>query len=289
MVEELRFLNSIEAAKVLGVNVSSIKRWTDAGKLECIQTAGGHRKFLMSHLVGFIGQNEKNTTKANVFPIENEADVDISYHVLKGDFEYLIGYVLNKACGSDRTATLKVLNALYLGHYPLYIVYDKLVTPVLQQIGTLWMNGEISIIEEHIAAQTMRESISRLQGIVRLPDVKKGRALFMNLSSELHDIGLKMAENVLEMRGFETYYSGQMTPFIKMDQLFEKVSPDRMYISSTYVFNQDATQDEVNQLFKICQNFDTHVYVGGRGWDALDYDHPVVVKRLYDFFEVHQS
>jgi len=289
MIEEIRFLISLEAANVLGVNVSSIKRWTDAGKLECIQTAGGHRKFLMSHLVQFIEKHEKNASHANVFPIECEADVDISYHVLKGDFEYLIEYVQERALISDRTSTLKVMNALFLAQYPLHMIYDKLIAPVLQRIGTLWMNEKISVIEEHIAAQTIRESISRLQGIIRLPEEKKGRAIFVNLSSELHDIGLKMAENILEMRGFETYFSGQMTPFIKIEQLFDKIRPDRLYISSTYVSDRDETQDEINSLCAICQKYKTGVFVGGRGWDILNYDHPVVIKRLYHFSEMHDS
>jgi excisionase family DNA binding protein len=289
MAEEINFLNSIEAAKVLGVNVSSIKRWTDAGKLECIQTAGGHRKFLMTHLVSFIEKNNTQASKSHVFPIENEDDLEISFHVLKGDFEFLTKYMLRKSRSADRAAVSKVLSGLYLGQYTLHQIYDRLVTPVLQQIGTLWMNDELSIIEEHIAAQTIREAISRLQGIIKIPEEKNGTAIFINLSSELHDIGLKMAENILEVRGFRTHYSGQMTPFIKMEEIFNKVRPDRLYVSSTYVFNRDATQEEVNELFTICKKFNTDVYVGGRGWDVLDYDNDVVVKRMYDFQDTFES
>lgn len=288
MAEEINFLNSIEAAKVLGVNVSSIKRWTDSGKLECIQTAGGHRKFLMTHLVKFIEQHNKQASKAHVFPIENEQDLEISFHVLKGDFEFLINYVFSKARYSDRPAVLKVLSGLYLGQYPLHYIYDKLVTPVLQQIGTLWMNDKLSIIEEHISAQTIREAISRLQGIIKIPEKRTGTALFINLSSELHDIGLKMTENIMEVRGFNTHYSGQMTPLINIEQLFANIRPDRLYIASTYVFNRDTTQEEVDQLFTICRKFNTRVYVGGRGWDVLNYDEDVVEKRMYTFEEVNE-
>jgi len=289
LAEEINFLNSIEAAKVLGVNVSSIKRWTDSGKLECIQTAGGHRKFLMNHLVKFIEENDTSTKKAHIFPIENEADLEISFYVLRGDFDFLSSYLLRKARASERSAVLKVLSGLYLGHYALHTIYDELVTPVLRQIGTLWMNDELSIVEEHIAAQTIREAISRLQGIIRIPPRKSGTALFINLSSELHDIGLKMSENIMEVRGFNTYFSGQMTPFVKMEQMFDKIRPDRLYISSTFVFNRDSTQEEVNQLFTISRKYSTAVYVGGRGWDVLDYDHEVVVKRMYSFEETFES
>ena len=182
MNKDTNFLNSQEAADVLGVNVSSIKRWTDSGKLECIQTAGGHRKFLMSHLVKFIEVNENKSAKASVFQIETESDVEMSYHILKGDYDTLIDYVVSKARLSDRFAVQKVLNGLYLGHYPLHMIYDHLVTPVLIQIGTLWMNRNLSIIEEHIAAQTIRDAISRLQGIIRIPDKKEGKAILLNLS-----------------------------------------------------------------------------------------------------------
>ena len=63
MESNVNYLNSEEAAKVLGVNVSSIKRWTDEGKLECIRTVGGHRKFLMNHLANFAEKNKKKSSK----------------------------------------------------------------------------------------------------------------------------------------------------------------------------------------------------------------------------------
>ena len=289
MVKDVNFLNSQEAANVLGVNVSSIKRWTDSGKLDCIQTAGGHRKFLMSHLVKFIEENENKSSKTNVFTIETESDVEISYHILKGDFDTLIDYVVNRARVSDRFAVQKVLNGLYLGHYPLHMIYDHLITPVMRSLGTLWMNKDLSIIEEHIAAQTVRDAVNRLQGIIRIPEKKEGKAIFLNLSTELHDIGLKLVENIMEVRGFRTFFSGQMTPLIEIEQIFERVGPDRLYISSTYVNDLEATQQEADKLFNICQKYGTRVYVGGRGWDVLSYDHPAVEIRLYSYEEIYQT
>ena len=38
MKEEIQYFNSHDAAKILGVNVSTVKRWTDEGKLECIKS-----------------------------------------------------------------------------------------------------------------------------------------------------------------------------------------------------------------------------------------------------------
>ena len=69
MVE--RYISSEEASSIIGVNVSTIKRWADRGKLDCVITAGGHRKFLMRHLASFLKENSKYRSRLNVLPYES--------------------------------------------------------------------------------------------------------------------------------------------------------------------------------------------------------------------------
>ena len=40
-----RFYTTAELARICGVSISTIKRWTDSGQLRCVRTPGGHRKF----------------------------------------------------------------------------------------------------------------------------------------------------------------------------------------------------------------------------------------------------
>jgi len=287
MSSEINFLSSQEAAKVLGVNVSSIKRWTDEGKLECIQTIGGHRKFQMDHLGNFLDKNKKKASKVSVFKVENSKDLDLNYQILKGNFDYLESYIIAQAVKSNRDSVQQVLTGLYLGQYPLHKIYDKLLTPVLHEIGKRWATNKLTVTEEHIATQIIRDAVIRLQGIIRIPKKKNKNVLCLNLSSELHDISLKMVQNLLELRGFKTFYSGQKTPFFDLEQLFTKIKTNRLYIASTVIENFKNDQHEVNLIFDLCKNHSVDVFVGGTGFEKLDYSHPVVIRRLYTFEDVN--
>jgi len=289
MEQDLNYLNSEEAAKILGVNVSSIKRWTDQGRLECIQTAGGHRKFLMSHLAHFLAQNEKKAAKANVFDIASEKDLEVSFLIFKRDFNQLADLLLEKARKSERDAVYKILSGLYLSQYPLYHIYDNLITPVLHRIGQLWSDNDLSIIDEHIATHTLREGVNRLQSIIQIPEEKTEKALCLNLSTEMHEFALQLVENTLQFRGFYTHLSGQMTPLLQIEQNIKDIEPERIYISSTYIMNHGLAQTEVDYIFNLSEKYGIRVFIGGQGWDQLKHDHAVVEKRLFTYEEIYLS
>ena len=289
MKEKIQYFNSLEAAKILGINVSTIKRWTDEGKLECIKSAGGHRKFLMSHLADFLEKNKKKTSRVNLFPIDDEKDLKVSQYILKEDFEYLTKYLQEHAFACNRDRVQQVLNGLYMAQKPLYEIYDQLITPVLYSIGQLWELGEISVAEEHLASQTIRDSILRLQGIIRIPKEKIGNVLCLNFSDELHDIALKMVDHILESRGFKVLFTGQITPLLNIEQVFEVFRPQRIYISSTIISDPDSVQSEFNDICNISTDFGASVYIGGYGFDKITYQLVPVKERLGNFKDVFEK
>lgn len=286
MKEEIQYFNSLDAAKILGVNVSTIKRWTDEGKLECIKSIGGHRKFTMDHFAEFLGKNNKKISKINVFPIENDSDLELSHHILKGNYDFLVDYVLEQAFLGNRNRVQHIMNGLYLSQYPLFEIYDNLVTHVLHKIGDLWVNNIKSVTEEHIASQTIRDSIIRLQGIIRIPKQSKGNVICLNLYNEMHDIALKMVEHILEMKGYRVLFSGQMTPLVDMEQVFSTFQPQQIYISSTIVDDLQESQNEFDEICRLSEIHGASVFIGGRGFDLINHDHQVIKARLNSFAEL---
>ncbi len=287
MEQNIQYFNSEEAARILNVNVSSIKRWTEDGTLECVKTAGGHRKFTMQHLAKFLEQHKTKTSRANLFPIESEQDLEINTRILKADFPFLIDYVSEQSRLCQRDRVLRVFNGLYLAQHPLYEIYDQLVTPVLQMTGDLWAQGKLSIIEEHFSTQTIRDCLIRLQGIIQIPSEKVGTAFCLIMSQELHDVAIKMVDHVLELKGYKVLFSGQMTPSMKIEKIFELYHPDRVYISSTLVTDVNLVQAEFDKICYIAQAHGARVFVGGQGFNQIDFSHPAVEKRLNAFEDVY--
>jgi methanogenic corrinoid protein MtbC1 len=281
-------ISSVDVAKILGVNVATVKRWTDTGKLDCVKTAGGHRKFLLRHLAAFAMVHEKYSERLSLLPLDNQLNLELSHQILRAEFEQLIPYVLDRAISCDQSAVKTVLNGLYMTNHDLASIYDDLLTPVLHRIGEMWMDGKLSVSEEHLASQTIRDGIIQLQDVVIKPESTHGKAFVLTLSEELHDIPAKMVQHILEQRGFQVLFSGQKTPAGDTVSVFKSYKPERVYLSSIYNENGPAAQREFNELKDLCKEYGATLYVGGNGIAQLGLEDDGY-RQLKNFAEVHKS
>lgn len=282
-------ISSIDVARILGVNVATVKRWTDTGKLDCVKTAGGHRKFLLRHLAAFAMEHEKYSQRLSHLPLENQSDLELSNQILQSDYETLVPYVLDRAIACDQAAIKTVLNGFYMVKQDLANVYDNLLTPVLHQVGALWEKGELSVSQEHLASQTIRDGIIQLQDVVVRSNQNRERAFVLTLSDELHDIPAKMVQHVLETRGFQVLFSGQKTPVGETLEVFKTFNPDRVYLSTVYIENVLDARTEFEELQNLCDQYEANLYVGGNGLSQLDIDDSRPLNRLSSFQDVNQS
>ncbi len=282
-------ISSVDVAKILGVNVATVKRWTDAGKLDCVKTAGGHRKFLLRHLAAFAMGHEKYSERLSLLPLDNQLNLELSHQILRADYDQLIPYVLDRAISCDQSAVKTVLNGLYMVNGDLVSIYDDLLTPILHIIGEMWMDGRLSISQEHLASQTIRDGIIQLQDVVVKPEKNLGKAFVLTLSEELHDIPAKMVQHLLEQRGFQVLFSGQKTPAGDTISVFKSFKPARVYLSSIYNENGPAAQAEFKKLQDLCKEYDATLYVGGSGIAQLGSGDTSGYIQLNNFAEVQTS
>lgn len=61
MTLQKEWLTLSEAAHLLGVHPTTLRRWTNNGDIPARITPGGHRRFSRSQLAAYVGQNEPGT------------------------------------------------------------------------------------------------------------------------------------------------------------------------------------------------------------------------------------
>ena len=112
----------------------------------------------------------------------------------------------------DEASTL-ALEALR-GGMALADVHERVVAPALAEIGRMWHMQEASIADEHFCTAATRMIVGQLraaaQPIARRPDGR--RALCFAVGGDMHDIGLRMVADLLELDGWTVEYLGANVP-----------------------------------------------------------------------------
>lgn len=63
--EPPRWLTLTQAARILGVHATTLRRWADDGEIRCLRTPGGHRRFLEEDLNAFVSAREQPASSAS--------------------------------------------------------------------------------------------------------------------------------------------------------------------------------------------------------------------------------
>lgn len=106
-----KLISISQASKLLGVNIMTLRRWTNSGKIKCCKTIGKHRKYPLSEILSLQGKEFENEnlnedvvaiyTRVSINDQKQHGDLDrqktrvMEYCVSKG---YRVGYILDDCC-----------------------------------------------------------------------------------------------------------------------------------------------------------------------------------------------
>lgn len=83
-----RLLTTREAADILGVGPTTVKRWSDEGKLPALKTAGGHRRYREPDVLAMRSRGETSDGIPGQLPHMSRAELDaLDVGVIKLDDE----------------------------------------------------------------------------------------------------------------------------------------------------------------------------------------------------------
>jgi excisionase family DNA binding protein len=211
-------LTSTEAAGLLGVHASTVKRWCNEGALEFMTTPGGHRRFPLAAVTDFAREKDIRTILTPFHPYEPHVWSALREVREVGSFRRLHAL----AMGWVHRGQMLRLGRLYeaLGREPgvdLCAFCDEGIRGLMRRVGDAWQSGKLRVGEEHMVSQVMFETILKLREdrIEDRPDDSWDLApvaVVGALEGNQHHLGSMCVRVLLEAMGWRVHYLGPDVP-----------------------------------------------------------------------------
>ena len=167
--------------------------------------------------------------------------------------------------GSRRDAQQVVVKALD-GGASLRDVYRHVFEPVQQEIGRLWQLNQVSVAQEHFCTAATQQVMAQLYGRIFGGEKREKRAVATCAGGELHEVGLRIITDLLELEGWDTWYLGASVPPAAVVQFCADRPADVLLVSATLPPHLPAVA-EIVELFRARPELaGARVLVGGRAF-----------------------
>jgi excisionase family DNA binding protein len=257
-------LSTRQVAQLLGVGEATVKRWADAGEIECFRTPGGHRKFRLRDVTAFV-QGRK-------FEVQGTMPARLSLAATEEEGGAISEFE-EAALHGDASSCIAQLAAHRRRGATLAGIFDEVVAPALASIGRRWECAQITVAEEHIGSQAVIDAIARAQPLAEPPGEPnrnvRGSAVVAAAAGETHDIAARMTACLLRARGFEVLAPLAQTPARDLADLVLRCRASLVALSSTTPRDVAELSDQIGMAARAALQSGGRVIVGGPGMAAI--------------------
>ncbi|MBY0525478.1 MAG: B12-binding domain-containing protein [Gemmataceae bacterium] len=257
-MNDSRYVSTAQVAEVLGVGVTTVKRWVDEGILPAHRTAGGHRKLLLADVLRLARQS--NFPNQNLGPLFAAGHALVPAHVQ--DLEQALFVALERG---DGDLVRSLIQGAYRRGVPVDDLADGVIAPAMQRIGHDWETGKIDVFHEHRGSQLCVAALHELIGLVSSSAAGR-RPLALGGAPEKDPYVLTslLAELVLRQDGWQVVNLGPNTPLASLRKAVNELKPRLLWLTVSYLEDADTFLTEYRQLYQESDRLGVPVAVGGR-------------------------
>ena len=277
----MKYLNSKEVSEIIGINVSTVKRWTDSGLLDCIKTPGGHRKFTIRNIRTYY-KNQKKAGKNQNLGLENKNHKKIYSLINKQNFDELSILLSDASIESDDLTISTIINGSYIKGFKVEDICDGIIEPATMIIENALRKGYLSHVETFVSRKMITRAVERL--IENNPNSSNNTktALCINFEDNLPDLGVVMSEIILRENGYNVLNSGSHAALGDIKDIIKKKKInlilfflcDMQCCMATFKDNISKTEERTKAIVKLVQKLGVKVIFGGAGLHFL----PSIIK-----------
>jgi MerR family transcriptional regulator, light-induced transcriptional regulator len=170
---------------------------------------------------------------------------------------------LNALLQSDRRSSGRlILDAVAQGT-GVKDIYLHVFQPCQLEIGRLWQMNRASVAQEHFCSVTTQMIMSQLYPYIFSTPKTGYRLVATSVSGELHEIGVRMVSDFLEMEGWDTCYLGANTPTDSILHTIEQRQANIIAISATMSFHVSKVAQMIASIHASSSLPPVKILVGG--------------------------
>ena len=133
--------------------------------------------------------------------------------------------------------------------------YERIMTPVMAEIGYLWSEGKLSIATEHVASNIAHSLVKVIADENRKTKKDKGKIVLTTPVGEDHNLGCNVLDSFLVSKGFTTFNLSPSTPAESLIEFIKTAKPDALIVSITLEDNVRSGQRMVKKSMIRTRNF----------------------------------
>jgi len=260
-----KYLNTKQVGNLFDVNESTVRRWATSGKIECISSAGGHRKFSYQNVMNFA-----NTQGLKINSSE------IPYNVNR---KTVISDSVNHVFKNDAKSLELIFVQLFLDGTPLTDLMDNYVEKILVEIQNKLDRREVSIAEEHIARKIVSKALNNFKLTVSdSSSDNKENILCLNLENDIPDLPIDMIQILLENKNYNVHNCGANTSIKDIKKLLSNKKYkaifiylcDRQCCTATVRDNLKKTNQDLDDISVLAKKYNIELYLGGPSFKNID-------------------
>ena len=150
-------------------------------------------------------------------------------------------------------------------------IYLHVLQPVQYEVGRLWQTGKVSVALEHYCTALSQTIMSQLYPYTFgcRKEQKEYRFIGSCVSNELHEMGIRMVSDFLEMDGWDTCYLGANMPVADVLKLTEQIKPHVIGLSVTVAVNLSKVENIIREIRMKFGKEAPYIIVGGYPFNLL--------------------
>jgi DNA-binding transcriptional MerR regulator/methylmalonyl-CoA mutase cobalamin-binding subunit len=251
-------------SELTGVNPITLRAWeTRYGLIEPIRKSSGHRLYTQEHIdlinrvVGLLDRGMR-IGQVNAEIMAGKRDEGDSTDQKQDIWQRHINGMIAAIIRFDEYGLERIYGEA-LSHYPVRTVTEKLLGPLMRELGERWSTGRGSIAEEHFFGFYLRNKLgARFHH--RAQNQSGPKLLLACLPGDLHEIGLLLFALEASDRGYQTVLLGANMPLEELPAAIKKTGCNALVLSGVVEPEASVIKD---QLPRLVARLSIPVFLGG--------------------------